>query len=100
MAIAGILSGENILLCDGKATDKNILAENLAWLFGRMVYNISFRINTDSSTLIGTDIFKNNEVKLRKESVYQCVAHGGYGILNEINMAKNDELSVLRATLD
>ena len=100
MAIAGILSGENILLCGGKATGKNMLAENLAWLFGRPVYNISFHVNTDSSTLIGTDTFKDNEVKLRKGPVYQCASYGGFGILDEINMAKNDAVSVLHATLD
>lgn len=100
MAIAGLLSGENILLCGSKATGKNILAENLAWLFGRPVYNISFHVNTDSSTLIGTDTFQNNEVRLRKGPVYQCAAYGGFGILDEINMAKNDAVSVLHATLD
>lgn len=100
MAIAGLLAGENILLCGSKATGKNILAENLAWLFGRPVYNISFHVNTDSSTLIGTDTFKNNEVQLRKGPVYQCAAYGGFGILDEINMAKNDAVSVLHATLD
>ena len=100
MAIAGLLSGENILLCGSKATGKNILAENLAWLFGRPVYNISFHVNTDSSTLIGTDTFQNNEVRLRKGPVYQCAVYGGFGILDEINMAKNDAVSVLHATLD
>lgn len=100
MAIAGLLAGENLLLCGGKATGKNILAENLAWLFGRPVYNISFHVNTDSSTLIGTDTFRDNEVQLRKGPVYQCAAYGGFGILDEINMAKNDAVSVLHATLD
>lgn len=52
MAIAALLAGENVLLCGGKATGKNILAENLAWLFRRPTYNISFHVNTDSSTLI------------------------------------------------
>lgn len=100
MAIAGLLAGENILLCGSKATGKNMLAENLAWLFGRPVYNISFHVNTDSGTLIGTDTFRNNEVQLRKGPVYQCAANGGFGILDEINMAKNDAVSVLHATLD
>ena len=44
MAVAGILAGENILLCGPKATGKNILAENLAWIFGRPVYNVSFHV--------------------------------------------------------
>ena len=100
MAVAGILAGENILLCGPKATGKNILAENLAWIFGRPVYNVSFHVNTDSSTLIGTDTFRDNEVTLRKGPVYQCAAYGGFGILDEINMAKNDALAVLHATLD
>ena len=53
MAAYGLLEGENILLTGTKATGKNVLAENLAYLFGRPLYNISFHVNTDSSTLIG-----------------------------------------------
>ena len=94
MAIAALLQGENLLLCGAKATGKNILAENLAWLFGRPMYNISFHVNTDSSTLIGTDTFRDNEVQLRKGPVYQCAQYGGFGVLDEINMAKNDAVSV------
>ena len=55
MAMAALLQGSNLLLSGAKATGKNILAENLAWIFGRPSYNISFNVNTDSSTLIGTD---------------------------------------------
>lgn len=100
MAIAGLLSGEHILLCGSKATGKNMLAENLAWLFGRPLYDISFHVNTDSNMLIGTDTFRNNEVQLRQGPVYQCAKNGGFGILDEINMAKNDAVSVLHAVLD
>lgn len=100
MAVAGILAGENILLCGPKATGKNILAENLAYAFGRPIYNVSFHVNTNSGDLIGTDTFVNNEVCLRKGSIYQCAEYGGFGILDEINMAKNDAVSVLHATLD
>ncbi len=100
MAIAALLEGSNLLLSGAKATGKNILAENLAWIFQRPVYNISFNVNTDSSSLIGTDTFRDNEVQLRKGSVYRCAEEGGFGILDEINMAKNDAASVLHATLD
>ncbi len=100
MSIAALLQGENLLLCGSKATGKNILAENLAWYFHRPMYNISFHVNTDSSMLIGTDTFEDNEVKLRKGPVYQCAQYGGFGVLDEINMAKNDAVSVLHATLD
>ena len=99
-AIAALLQGENLLLSGSKATGKNVLAENLAVLFGRPVYNISFHVNTDSSSLIGTDTFQNNEVVLRRGPVTQCAQYGGFGVLDEINMAKNDAVSVLHATLD
>jgi len=100
MAISALLQGENLLLSGAKATGKNVLCENLAYLFGRPTYNISFHVNTDSSSLIGTDTFRNNEVVLRKGPVYQCADYGGFGIFDEINMAKNDAVSVLHATLD
>lgn len=100
MAIAALLQGGNVLLSGSKATGKNILAENLAWIFGRPSYNISFNVNTDSSSLIGTDTFVDNEVRLRRGPVYQCAENGGFGVFDEINMAKNDAVSVLHATLD
>lgn len=100
MSIAALLQEENLLLSGAKATGKNILCETLSWLFGRPSYDISFHVNTDSAALIGTDTFVDNEVQLRKGPVYQCAEFGGFGILDEINMAKNDAVSVLHATLD
>ena len=100
MGIAALLKGENLLLTGPKATGKNMLAENLAWIFARPVYNVSFHVNTNSGDLIGTDTFLNNEVQLRKGSIYRCAQYGGFGILDEINMAKNDAVSVLHASLD
>ena len=100
MGMAAVLEGENLLLAGPKATGKNVLAENLAFIFGRPVYNVSFHVNTNSGDLIGTDTFVDNEVKLRKGTIYQCAQEGGFGILDEINMAKNDAVSVLHATLD
>ena len=100
MAVSALLQGENVLLCGGKATGKNILADNLAWLFGRPSYNISFHVNTDSSTLIGTDTFLDGEVRLRKGPIAQAAEFGGFCILDEVNMAKNDAVAVLHSVLD
>lgn len=100
MSIAALLEKENLLLSGAKATGKNVLCETLAYLFGRPSYNISLHVNTDSASLIGTDTFKDNEVQLRTGPIYQCAQYGGIGILDEINMAKNDAVSVLHATLD
>ena len=100
LAVSALLQGENILLCGGKATGKNILADNLAWLFARPVYNVSFHVNTDSSTLIGTDTFTGGEVRLRNGPVAQAAVYGGFCILDEINMAKNDAVAVMHSVLD
>ena len=100
MAISAILQGENILLSGSKATGKNVLAENLAFIFNRPYYNVSFHVNIDSASLIGADTFVDNEVQLRKGPVYKCAEFGGFGIFDEINMAKNDAVSVLHSVLD
>ncbi len=100
MSVASLLQGDHLLLSGAKATGKNVLCETLAWLFGRPEYDISFHVNMDSASLIGTDTFVDNEVRLRKGPIYQCAEFGGFGILDEINMAKNDAVSVLHATLD
>lgn len=100
MAVSALLQGENLLLCGGKATGKNILSDNLAWMFARPVYNVSFHVNTDSSTLIGTDTFVGGEVRLRNGPVAQAAQCGGFCILDEINMAKNEAVSVLHSVLD
>ncbi len=100
MAASALLQGENILLSGTKATGKNVLAENLSYLFGRPLYNISFHVNTDSAALIGTDTFRDNEVVLRRGPVYDSAFFGGFAVLDEVNMAKNDAVSVLHAVLD
>lgn len=99
-ALTALLAGENLLLVGPKATGKNVLAENLAAVFGRPRWDISFYLNTDAASLIGTDTFKNGEVSLRRGPIFQCAEEGGFGVLDEINMAKNESLSVLHATLD
>ncbi|MBQ3194743.1 MAG: MoxR family ATPase [Oscillospiraceae bacterium] len=99
-AITALLCGENLLLVGPKATGKNVLAENLAAVFHRPSWDVSFYINTDAATLLGTDTFADGAVTLRKGPIYQCAEKGGFGILDEINMAKNESLAVLHATLD
>ncbi|NLJ57850.1 MAG: MoxR family ATPase [Tissierellia bacterium] len=99
-AITALLCGENLLLVGSKATGKNVLAENLSAVFGRPKWDISFHVNTDSTSLIGTDTFENGQVVFRQGPIYECAKWGGFGVLDEINMAKNDSVAVLHATLD
>ena len=99
-ALAALLCGENLLLAGGKATGKNVLAENLSAAFGRPAWDISFHVNMDAASLIGMDTFADGRVEFRPGPVYRCAQCGGFGVLDEINMAKNESLAVLHATLD
>jgi len=99
-AITALLCNENLLLVGPKATGKNVLAENLSAAFKRPGWNISFHVNTDSSMLIGTDVFENGRVVMRHGPIFECAVNGGFGILDEINMAKNESIALLHATLD
>ena len=99
-AAAALLCGENLLLAGGKATGKNVLAENLAMVFARPSWDISFHVNMDAASLIGMDTFEAGQVVFRPGPVYQTAKYGGFGILDEINMAKNEALAVLHSTLD
>ena len=99
-AIAALLCGKNLLLTGDKATGKNVLAENLAAAFDRPAWNVSFHVNLDAGGLMGMDTFTDGQVRFRPGPVCLCARHGGFGILDEINMAKNEALAVLHAALD
>lgn len=99
-AAAAMLAGENLLLAGPKATGKNVLAETLAAAFGRPDWNVSFHINMDAASLLGTDTFRDGAVVFRPGPIYACASAGGFGILDEINMARNEALAVLHSLLD
>lgn len=99
-AIAAILSGKNLLLVGEKSTGKNVLCENLAQIFNRPLWNVSFHVNMDSSILIGTDTLEEGNVVFRPGPIYSAAKYGGFAILDEINMAKNEAIAVLHASLD
>lgn len=71
-----------------KATGKNLFAENLAGVFNRPRWDVSFHVNMDAASLIGTDTFSAGEVTFRPGPVYTAAKTGGFAVLDEINMAK------------
>ena len=99
-AIAAVLCGENLLLAGPKATGKNVLAQNLALLFGRPLWDVSFHVNVDAAYLIGSDTYDGSKVTFRAGPVFQSAVYGGFAVLDEINMARNEALAVLHAALD
>lgn len=99
-AIGALLAGENLLLVGAKATGKNVLAENLAYCFGRGDWNVSFHVNMDAAMMLGSDTFRDGQVQFRPGPVYECASQGGFCILDEINMARNESLAALHSMLD
>ena len=99
-AIAAILAGKNILLVGDKSTGKNVLAENLAYLFARPMWNISFHVSVDASSLIGDDTLKSGSVTFREGPISLASRYGGFAVLDEINMAKNEAMAALHSVLD
>lgn len=95
-----LLNSQNVLLVGTKATGKNVLADNLSYAFARPKWTVSFHNFLDADNLIGVDTYKNNEVVFRNGSITECSIYGGFGVLDEINMAKNDAISVLYSVLD
>ena len=99
-AAAALLCGQHLLLAGPKATGKNVLAENLAAVFGRPVWDVSMYVNVDAAALIGADTLQKGEVVFREGPICRCARLGGFGVLDEVNMAKNEALAVLHAVLD
>lgn len=99
-AVAALLSGSNLLLTGPKATGKNVLADCLTYLFGRPQCNVSFHSNVDAAYLIGTDTYDGERVVFRPGPIYESANLGGFAVLDEVNMAKNEALAVLHSTLD
>lgn len=99
-AITAILCGQNLLLVGHKATGKNLFAENLAGVFKRPRWDVSFHVNMDAASLIGMDTFRAGEVTFRPGPIYSAAKAGGFVVLDEINMAKSEAMAVLHATLD
>ena len=100
MCITAILAGQHLLLSGGKATGKNTLATSLAFAFQRPLWNVSFHSAISSDELIGSDTFRNGEVVFSPGMAYECAQYGGFGVLDEINMAKESATAVLHSMLD
>lgn len=99
-ATAAILSGKNLLLVGEKSTGKNVLAENLAAHFQRPLWNVSLHMSIDAPALLGDDSLKDGDVFFREGPITLAAKVGGFAVLDEINMAKNEALAVLHSALD
>jgi MoxR-like ATPase len=98
--ITAILAGQHILLSGGKATGKNTLTQSLAFAFQRPLWDISFHSNIGKDELVGSETFRDGNVVFNPGMAYTCAMYGGIGVLDEINMAKDNAIAVLNSILD
>ena len=98
--IAALLAGRNVLLVGEKATGKNVFTMNLSMLFGRPLWDISCHTHIDAGSLIGSETYKNGSVQFKSGAVHDVFTYGGFGVLDEINMAKPEASAVIFSALD
>mgnify|MGYP000438247380 CR=1 FL=1 len=99
-AVTALLCGKNILLVGHKATGKNIFAEKSCRRIRKTAVGCIVSCQYGCCILIGMDTFKKQEVTFRPGPICCAAQHGGFAVLDEINMAKSEALAVLHGTLD
>jgi len=99
-AITAILEGDHIILEGEKSSGKNVLANVLAWLFGRPTWTSSCHVQVDESKLVGTETFRNNEVTFREGHVLRAMKNSGWFIADEVNFSRPEAISVLYSATD
>lgn len=104
-AIAYIGLGKNLLLEGDKATGKNTLTITLAWVLQRPLYEVSLNSAYDNTSLMGAkQIDMDDDGKLftsfDKETIVKAAEVGGIVVLDEINTALANVMSLLNSLLD
>ena len=81
----------------------------MGYFFAKIAHFLYFRnvnerkiihIDMDASFMIGADTYAEGRVTFRPGPITSCAQSGGFGVLDEINMARSEALAVLHATLD
>lgn len=124
-SLGALLAGDNGLLTGPKGSGKNTLAETLAFLLKRPLYEVSMHVHADAETLIGKDTFRlvntqrevvvgmdgdvpikttvnerQGEVQFNLAQFVEALKVGGIVVLDELNMARPEAAAVLNSALD
>ena len=87
MGMAAVLEGENLLLAGPKATGKNVLAENLAFIFGRPVYNAVSVLHATLDYRRSIDVPGYDRIDLHPAARFLGTMNYGYAGTKELNEA-------------
>lgn len=104
--ISYINVGKNLVFEGDKGVGKNVLAETLAWLYNRPLYQFSLNSQHNNNSLLGGKTFKTpeeKEVKKKKKSVAKLLSTV-FRKLSEVKNKENDvgekELAAIEDLLD
>ena len=97
-AVAVLLSGRNLLLAGPKATGKNLLCENLAALFGRPVWNVSFHLAVlhaalDHRRII--DVPGYDLIRVDRAARFIATMNYGYAGTRDLNEALSSRFAII-----
>lgn len=125
-ALAAFLAGDNLLLTGPKGSGKNVLADTLAFITNRPLFEMPMHVHADAESLLGKDTFKpvpvereivvgvdkdgkpikttvierQGEVQFNLAQFVISMQIGGVAVLDEINMARPEATAVLHSILD
>ena len=99
-AIANINIGSHLMLEGLMGTGKNVLAETLAWLYKRPLYEFSMNSGVNNMDLLGSMSMENGNVVFKRSNIIEAFEEGGVIVLDEFNIALPHVLSVFNSLLD
>lgn len=104
-AVVYATAKSNLLLEGPKGVGKNVLAETLAWVFKRPLYEVSLNSQHDNHSLLGgknfeTDEKGNQTLGFEPEPIVQASMYGGVLVLDEFNTALPHVMSMFNSLLD
>lgn len=99
-AIAGVNIGSHIMLEGLMGTGKNVLAETLAWLYKRPLYEFSMNSGVNNMDLLGAMTMVDGKVEFKRSNIIEAFEEGGMVVLDEFNIALPHVLSIFNSLLD
>lgn len=99
-ALSALLAGKHLLLVGDKGSGKNVLAETLALILARPLYEAPGHVYADAGALLGEKTLDAGSVRFESGPVTQGMEQGGIVVLDEVNMMRPECLAVLHSVTD
>lgn len=100
IVLSALLADKNIILVGDKGCGKNVLAETVALLLRRPLFEVAGHVLADAAGLLGEKTLTKGEITFEKGPVVKALEEGGVLVLDEINMMRPECMAVLHSVLD